>query len=269
MNDAVHYDEVLQDLIDGRLPADQEPHVRAHLSSCERCRAVLDSLEAGRRAAVVLRQGIDLPPGLAAGIGAALDDEDRRPQPSHVAVGPRRTPGPASWRIAAAAVVVLAGVLAAWFWTRPVGLVDQAVRDFEAVISGELPLEIRSADPEQLEAHLAARSTTRVRVIDLGMMGFTLEGARRHTLASRPSALYAYRGRGDERIVCQMFPGDEGDLPATSDIREHGGFRFHVLRRGDITLVFWVEGDLVCVLVSRIPPDELAKLAFAKAMRPA
>jgi hypothetical protein len=65
-----------------------------------------------------------------------------------------------------------------------------------------------------------------------------------------------------------MFAGSTEDLPATDDVRENGGFRFHIVRQDDITLVFWLEGDVVCVLISRSPTDEVVKLAFAKAMRP-
>jgi hypothetical protein len=65
-----------------------------------------------------------------------------------------------------------------------------------------------------------------------------------------------------------MFAGSEADLPDSSDVREHAGFRFHVLHQGDVTLVFWLEGDLVCVLASRMPTGDLIALAFAKAMPP-
>lgn len=276
MSDTVHYDEVLQDLIDGRVPADEEGLVRAHLATCSRCRSALEQLEAGRAAAVSLRRDISLPPGLALSIAAALDDEDHqsREVPSAREAGspdaraPRLMPSPGTWRLAAAAAVILAVTLVAVLWNRPVDVVEQAARDFDAVVTGETPLGIRSANAAELQAYLAATSSSRIRVIDLAMMGFTLEGARRHEIVSRPSALYAYRGKGDVRIVCQMYPGDEGDLPPSTDVRDHGGFRFHVVTRGDVTLVFWVEGDLVCVLVSRMPTGALVELAFAKAMRP-
>jgi hypothetical protein len=65
-----------------------------------------------------------------------------------------------------------------------------------------------------------------------------------------------------------MFAGSAEDLPATDDVRENGGFQFHIVRQGNVTLVFWLEGDVVCVLISRNPTDEVVKLAFAKAMRP-
>jgi hypothetical protein len=36
-----------------------------------------------------------------------------------------------------------------------------------------------------------------------------------------------------------------------------------------VTVVFWQEGDLVCVLASELPAAEVVALAVAKAMAPA
>lgn len=267
MSDAVHYDEVLQDLIDGRLPADAERQVRQHLATCQRCHATLEQLESGRAAAVSLRRSRAVPPALAENLAAALDAEDRQ----RGRAGTARHVPPARWspagRWVAAAVAMVAIAVAAW-WNRPLNVPAQAVRDFHAVTAGELPIEFRSANPSEVEAYFVRTLDPRIRVIDLAMMGFTLEGGRRHNLGSAPSALYVYRNAGDDRIVCQMFPGSAADLPASNDTRENGGFRFHVLQRADVTLVFWIEGDIVCVLVSRVPTEALVKLAFAKAMRP-
>jgi hypothetical protein len=35
----------------------------------------------------------------------------------------------------------------------------------------------------------------------------------------------------------------------------------------NLTLVFWQEGAVTCVLASDIDPEELAQLAFAKAVK--
>jgi anti-sigma factor RsiW len=167
-------------------------------------------------------------------------------------------------------------LLAAWVWWGRSGSGDvsvpaQAARDFVAVAeNGSLALERRTDRAADLEAFFAeAPNAPRVRVIDLGMMGFTLEGGRRHVIGGVPSALYVYRGTDGQRLACQMFEGRLEDLPPTADLRENNGFMFRVYRDGDVSMVFWQEGDLVCVLVSRLPVEEVVALAFAKAMRPA
>jgi anti-sigma factor RsiW len=270
-----HPREELQDLLDGRLSGAGAEAVRAHMATCDVCQHEWLRLENGRAASAVLRADHDVPADLARAIGGALDgidadDVNRSASTATVFQGRR-------WLMAGAAA---AAVLALVVWQRqalvdePRTVPEQVALDFEAVVdSGTLVLERRSAQAAELEAFFAeasgATTTPRVRVIDLAMMGFTLEGGRRHALGSVPSALYSYRTASGERIVCQMFEGRLDALPPTADVRESNGFTFRVFRERGVTLVFWQEGDIICVLASRLPVDEVVKLAFAKAMRPA
>ena len=119
-----------------------------------------------------------------------------------------------------------------------------------------------------LEAHFTRTGLAGIRVLDLAMMGFVLEGGSRHDLGGRPSALYVYRDRSGRPLVCQMYAGSLADLPLTGDLRDNGRFRFHVYSEGGATTVFWQEGPIVCALASRMPLDDVVALAFAKAMLP-
>jgi hypothetical protein len=57
-------------------------------------------------------------------------------------------------------------------------------------------------------------------------------------------------------------------LPAGGERFERGGIEFASFRRGDVTVVVWSEGDLLCLLVAALPREELHVLAVAKAMLP-
>jgi anti-sigma factor RsiW len=105
------------------------------------------------------------------------------------------------------------------------------------------------------------------RVFDLGMMNYQLVGGRVHQLVSRRSALFVYRGPGNRILLCQMYPGESGELPGGAEMRENNGIRFHVYRKDGLTLVFWQEGTVMCVLASDAPGEEVIQLAFAKAVR--
>lgn len=271
-NGSAHPHEELQDLLDGRASGAVAERIRVHLDACEVCRAEWARLERARNAAALLQVEREVPDALATAIRQALDAEDARAQTA--AAPPVAAPAQGGWRwwaMAAAALVFFV------YWATGGGepsVPQLAARDFDAVVTtAALPLERRSNDASDLQAFFAdpAGSTAglRVRVIDLGMMGFALEGARRHAIGDTPSALYVYRGPQDARIMCQMFEGQLDALPPTSDVREHNGFRFQVYREGELSIVFWQEGDIVCVLVSRLPVEDLVQLAFAKAMQPA
>lgn len=266
MKDGGHLGEHLVDFVDGRLDPANRALADQHLAVCGTCRDDLRRIEAGRKAARMLRSERPVPDDLAASIGALLDRQAATPAepPARIGAG-RRWIGPAA---AAAALLAIALV-----WLQPwrPSLVSSVQAQADRVDRSGLPGEaIRSGDIPTIERHLAERGgpTLRVRVIDLAMMGWRPEGGAIVQLAGRPAALYSYRNEASERLFCQMFEGRLDELPATADVRTHRGFQFKVFRQADLTLVFWQEGPLVCVLAARLPPDAVVALAFEKAMRP-
>ena len=293
MSASAHPEEVLQDFLDQRLTGAAADDVRAHLETCAACQAVRDELMQARDAVATLRDAdVAMPADLLASVQRALDAEARR-----AVVGPMAAePAPAAFaghtakpsdetdetlaRWAAtrrrrwSAVAVAAAALVVYLMlanrTTPLDLPAQAARDLGAVGSRSLPLELQTSEAAALERYFAdAPNGPRVRVIDLGMMGIPLEGGVRHVLDGRPSALYAYRTPSGARLVCQMYVGRLSDLPPPDNAIDNKGFHFQIYDRGGITVVFWQEGDLVCVLASDLPAGEVIALAFEKAMAPA
>jgi anti-sigma factor RsiW len=269
-----HPDELLDGWIDGRLDGDERREVEAHLAGCERCRRQAEAL---RAAVAAVRAGLpDSPPpaDLAARVTAALDAEDARGEGPAPVVHPRareRTGG-RRWRWSVAAAIAAAAalvVVALWLGSRSGG---DLAGDLEAAYA---ELE-RGGVPAALETHDAGEVERRwqraglgfpARVFDLEAMGIHLAGGGATTLAGRPAALAAYRSDGG-LLVCWMFEGAASELPAAVEIRHHGGFEFHVYRRGGRTLVLWQEGSVLCALVGRGDPENVIALAVAKAMAP-
>jgi anti-sigma factor RsiW len=250
MTPTMHDPERLVELIDGRLSAAEEASVREHLASCPVCQAELARLERGR-AALKAVGGPVAPPALGAAIAAALDREPRdRPR--------ARRRLAISWGLAAAAVVLVA--LVGHRWLSPtIDPVDQ-VRTNADIVLAAATLETAFAQ--------AGGPGPGFRVIDLAMMGWSLDGGMVTRVGDRAAALYAYRHTDGRRLVCQMYEGTLAALPPTSDVRRHREFIFHVYERDGTTLVFWQEGRIVCVLAGRLPTEVIVQLAFEKAMRP-
>jgi anti-sigma factor RsiW len=276
MIEMTHPGDSLVDYVDGRLAAADAERVRAHLDVCAECGAIHRELATARDAARALRTEPLMPADLMASVSRALDAETRRPASTParaLAAAPGVRVHPV-WRglVAAAAVAALVAVylqVAHMPAPRRLDVPTLAARDLRAVGSPSLPLELQVVDASALERYFAETRGPRVRVIDLGMMNITLEGGLRHALAGQPSALYSYRTPSGARLVCQMYEGRLADLPPLAEIREQNGFRFQVYTRDGVTLVFWQEGELVCVLASELPADEVIALAQAKAMAPA
>ena len=252
----VHLDMEIQDLFDGRLDRAERERVEAHLAECAACRVRRDALASVRGAL----QGLPPAPApeeLGREIRRRLEEELLRRRPS------RRFPVTAL--LAAAAVLIIVLMLAS-----RKDLPSAAAGDFGRYRGGTLSLELSTSDPHELEAFFSQRGVGfRTRVFDLSTMGYRLIGGRVHTLAGRRTALFVYRGEGNRTVLCEMFLGQTSALPAGASRHEHGGILFSLYRREDSTQVFWQEGEVTCVLVSDLTPDETLALAYAKAMKAA
>jgi anti-sigma factor RsiW len=270
MNSAAHPGDRLVDFVDGRLDAAGAGIVRAHLDVCDACRAVEAELRNAVAASAVLRdEAIEMPADLLASVSRALDAETPRRNVVAGAAVARIHPLLRGIVAAAAAAALVMLYLQVGTPPRALDAPAQAARDFGAVASRSLPLAIQTSDAAVLERYFADTPGPRVRVIDLAMMDIVLEGGARYSLAGHASALYSYRTPSGARLVCQMYDGLLSDLPPPQDVRDENGFRFQIYKRGSVTLVFWQEGELVCVLASELPASEVVALAVAKAMAPA
>jgi anti-sigma factor RsiW len=255
--------EDLQLFLDGRLDTQRRALVEGHVDQCPRCAR---ELEAMRRVKETMRQLLPEPPpdDLGARLAGALDAEDRR-SGAVLDVASRRR----RRRLAVAGALLVAAALLLMLVNRPRGTVlpSLVAGDFASYARGALPLEIESTDPAAVEAFFRSRGIRfPTRVFDLGMMGYRLLGGRVHQVAQGPSALFAYRGPDERDVICQMFVGRAADLPSAEQVLDRSGIRFYVYREGGMTLVFWQEGEVVCVLASDGDPDEVIQLAYAKAM---
>lgn len=277
MSAATHPEEMLQDYIDGRLTGAAAEDVRAHLDTCLPCQAVRDELLTARAALASLRDDdLPMPADLLASVQRRLDAESASgAAPTALPSQEVRPKRAASRRrlwiaVAAAAAAALVAYVALGRGTTPLDLPAQAARDLGAVGSRALTLELQTSEAAALERYFAAAPNgPRVRVIDLGMMGIPLEGGVRSVFSGHPSALYAYRTASGARLVCQMYEGRLSDLPPPETALDNKGFHFQIYTRGAVTVVFWQEGKLVCVLASELPAGEVIALAMEKAMAPA
>lgn len=263
-DESVHFPDDMQDLLDGRLDAAARERVEVHLNVCTDCRREWEILRMVRQRTRSLG-GEGVPPDLAANLSAALDREDRRRTP----VRPPARGGPLQRKpLLAYGAFALVVILALFVWiARPPSLPSAVARDYGRYRSGSLSLELQTDRTEAMERFFSARGISfPTRVFDLGMMKYRLIGGRVHRLARRQSAFFVYYGEGNKILICQMFQATLAELPTAAQRREHNGITFWIYHRQDQTQVFWQEGDVLCVLTSDIPAEEVISLAFAKAM---
>lgn len=259
-----HPADELQLLLDGRLPPERRATVEEHVARCRRCQRELDAL---RRVKAVVREDLPehaVPPDVVARISSTLAAEARG--------GPARRDRAVRFgrRGAIVGLSLAAGAALLILLARRGGpdLVRAAAQDFASYHTASLAFQVETGDPRALERFFAGgRVPFAPRVFDFGMMGYRLVGGRVHQLAGRPSALFAYENADGRRVLCQMYQGRLSELPHGAEERQHDGIRFRIYRAGALTLVFWQEGSVVCVLATDGDPDTAIELAYAKAVK--
>ncbi len=265
MSPAGHPVERLVDLVDGRLSGVEASELRQHLAECAACRVELDWISSGRTAAQVARHTDTAPVDMRARLATALDDLDA----AHESPQPARISRRAAWAGLAAAAALVLVVIGPWR-SGTADAVDRARAEYQAVRGRAAALTLRTGDAAALERYFnEAADGPRIRVIDLGMMGWSLQGGVQRPSGNGPVALSAYRSSSGADLICQMYRGRLADLPRGDAVRHENGFEFRVYTRDGVTLVFWREGDLICVLAAELPAADVVALAIAKAMTPA
>lgn len=262
--ESTHLGEAIQDLLDGRVEAESRAGMEAHLAQCSQCRREREALRWVKGAVSRETARHELPVDLASAVSRALDQEDREADP-----GAR--PARWNWLRPAAAFGLLALLGAAallWRVGRAPNLPAAVATDYSSFRTGGLPLGLMTTDTRKVEEFFAANGIAfETRVFDLGMMGYRVVGGRVHALAGRPSALFVYEGEHGRLLLCEMYEGQLSDLPRPAAVRQHDGIGFHVYQKDGLTLVFWQEGEVVCVLASEIAAEEVIQLAFGKAVK--
>lgn len=260
-----HYREEIQELLDNRLSATVRAEVQAHLEVCEHCRREMEALRWTKQFTKQQFAPDPIPSHLEERLLDALDreDQDRSGEEATVSLWARQQRPILAYGL----MLLIAVVLVLNYFIHSPTLPDEVASDFGKYKSERLSLQFRSSDVTAMEKYFAEQQIPfRTRVFDLGMMKYPLVGGRVHQLINRRSALFAYQGESNKVVVCEMYPGNVGELPPASELRQEGGFTFHIYRNKGSTAVFWQERDITCVLVSDIDSEEVIQLAIAKAM---
>jgi anti-sigma factor RsiW len=258
-----HFKDEVHDLVDGRLASELRSELDAHLAACAECR---QELEAARWVKASLKNdlaSVELPDSVAAEVASGLDRESGIAAPRHQRRSFARV------LAAAAALVALASGGLLWRILAPTALPEQVAMDFLRLRNGTLELELVSSSEPQVEAFFTERGVPfPTRVFDFRMMEYEVMGGSRHRVGGRPSALFAYRGPGANLLLCQMYLGRVDELRGELEVRRsEAGIDFYVYRVGEVTVVFWQEGDVACVLASDAPAERAMALAMAKAVK--
>ena len=259
--------ELITALVDGELLDPELGSLKSHLEGCARCRL---SLEAERglkqsihdsamrmRAPGKLRNRILTDRSIFPANRRAVGWRDYLPSMGHFA------------RPALIAAIFLAIVLPAFFFFRagegPVAVT--ALESYDRFRKGALSVQ-RTANPDEIVEQL-----TRAVGGNFHPMGYDLTAMHLQPVAGfvqevqgRKILVAVYQGQGGT-LFCYTFFGSEEDAPgnAARFYDTTKSMNFFAFSRGGLNAVLHREGELICILASEMPMEELLTLAKSKA----
>ncbi|MFQ5767934.1 MAG: anti-sigma factor family protein, partial [Acidobacteriota bacterium] len=248
--DHTQLEELVSAWLDGECDEKEADQVRAHLENCSSCRADLESY---REMGTTLKH-LAVPPPLPSSLRQGAGGRDRRPLRRRrlIVVGSL---------LAAGAVLGLVSFMAARS-RRPQApsptpnLVAAMLADHERYVPAHQPWEVASADAARIARWFDPRLPFQVSVPHL--QGARLLGARRCTLAGRPTALMFYE-KGGRRLSLFELHDPDGRLVSRLQARE-GGPSDCRPEAGGVSVCTHRSGPLFFALVSDLDTAAMAPL---------
>lgn len=252
-------------LVDRELSAEERVAIERHIGACRQCQQAYEqervikqqvrSVSAAMTAPAALRQAVEGTvgkPDLWRRAGAALKGILRAPL----------------LRPALAAALLLLVIYPLLF--RGSGEQNLAVATLSthaAVETGNQALA-RVDDPSELQRQLVGAVNGR-----FAPMGFDLSTVKLYPVAGfvqkiggRDVLVTVYQGEGPT-VTCFTFLGTESDAPsdATVTFDEAKKINFYSFEEGGVHAVMHREGELICIMVSKMPAADLLAMVRAKA----
>ena len=142
-----------------------------------------------------------------------------------------------------------------------------ALETHERIMRGNLPL-IQAASPQEIRERLA-RSVEGKFVpmeYDLSMMNLRAVGGALREIQRRKVLVTVYAG-GIPSVTCYTLLGSEKDAPRSSRVffDPEKRINFYTFSQDGVNGVLHQEGELICILVSKMPVDNLLEIARANA----
>jgi hypothetical protein len=259
--------ELITGLTDNELSADERRAVEAHLGACRACQAAhaveIELKKRTRAAATVVNAGGDLKQKL-----STLVDYATKYRPAHPTV-PLHWWSTPRWRLAFASIALVLFVLPfLYFGREPDNLIAPAIFETYRKVLADQMTYVQSENADELERQLVRAVDGRFKPMgyDLGMLKVKPANGAVQEIGARKVLVVVYRGDGPE-VICFTFLGSEDDAPREAKLfyDPEKKMNFHTFSQDGVNAVMHREDDVICVLVSKLPMDDLLTVARAKA----
>jgi len=260
--------ELITALVDEELSHLERASIEAHLGNCPRCRWAYEQEQAVKREIHKVGISISVPAELKKkiltyhGIPPNELEFPRRWNKMALAVGPLLRP---AFGLAILLVVLLPMIYLMQPHTQPISLAALEIQ--EKIMGGELSLRTAKDQNELRDWHIRAVNGKFAPMdYDLSSMHIRPVGGVVQDINGRKVLVTVYSGN-NMSVTCFTFLGTEEDAPksATPFFDTAKKIKFYTFSRDGLNAVLHREGDVICILVSKMPPEELLDLARVKA----
>ena len=247
-------------LIDSQLSEAERRAVEGHLAGCRQCRQIYE-LERQIKQQVRLASAAVTAP---AALRRMIDESMHRPRSWRRFNERIKALLAVPWTRPALAVALLLVVLYPFIFRGAAerGIALATLTTHAEIEAGGKILE-RAGDPAELKRKLVQAVGGR-----FAPMGFDLSVLKLHPIsgfvekiAGCQVIVTVYRGEGPD-VTCFTFLGGESDVPpgAERSFDEAKRITFYSFTQGDLHAVMHREGEVICIMVSKMPAAQLLAL---------
>lgn len=237
------YGELIAAHVDGALSFDENREAESHLEQCATCRRMF-VWESKAQKVIKPHLTIIAPPS-----GTKERILDHLEQKG----GSRETLG---WfffgpRLAGSVALLLVVVLAAIVWrsNRQENSLSQALAQYQMTTR------------RIFEGPMSSPSSSAARSFDLTPWGYDLLSSEASKLNGLTGITSTYRNKESEYVLAQEFEGANLSVPPGAKSLQVAGKTFILHSENGVNLIAWKERNLLCILASRVPMEQLLHIA--------
>ena len=258
--------ELITAHVDNELDAEERALIHAHLQSCADCSESYARERRLKRQLHLAGREVSAPAGLRYSL------ETKPVVPTAIERGSSQGRLAAwfkfpAWRPALVAAMVLVAVGLFFYTQRGAdNLAVAAIETHRRILSGQTTFA-RSDNPATLRKELARAVGDRFQPVafDLSMMQLYPVAGFVQTVGGRDVLVTVYQGAGPE-ITCFTFLGNEADAPDGAEKFYDADMRinFYSLSHQGLSAVLHKEGEVICILVSKLTAADLLAVIRGK-----
>ena len=260
--------ELITALVDGELSHLEQTAIETHLGDCPRCRWAYEQEQALKREIHKVGVSTKVPANLRGKILADYGSgrtELESPGGSNKVVLPFRPFLRPAFGVALLLIVLVPVIYLMQPHSQPISLA--ALEMEEKIMEGELSLRMARSQNELRDWQIrAVNGTFAPMAYDLSSAHLQPVGGAVQEIDGRKILVTVFEG-SSMSVTCFTFLGTEADAPkdATLFFDQGKDINFYNFSRNGYNAVLHRKDNLICILVSKMPAEELLDLARAKA----